>query len=283
MKKTIFTLVIAFCAFAVINAQDLTSKKGVPILPEKGDFAIGINAVPFLDYAGNLFNGNAANAAPAFDFTASNPLTIYGKYFKDAKTAYRVMFRIGYGSATLKNYVMQDGQATPDPLVTTEDQWKQSDMNIAIGAGLEKRRGKGRVQGIYGAMALIELGSGKDTYDYGNAYSTTNIAPTFTNWGTNIPPSGIGRYTEVKEGSFFCIGVAAFAGVEYFFAPKMSIGGEFMWGINFESVGEGENSFEEWDAANTTLKTGTEKVAGASFFNIDTDNFGGAINLLFYF
>ena len=281
MKKTIFTLVVAFCVFASVNAQDLVSKKGVPILPEKGDYALGIDAGVFLSYAGNLFNGNLGNAAPAFNFTANNPLTLYGKYFVDDKTAYRLLLRIGNRSTTSKSYVIQDGQT--NPTVTKEDKWKQSEMNIAIGAGLEKRRGKGRVQGVYGAMALIEYGTFKDVYEYGNDFTATNVSPTSTNFGGNIIGFGPGRYTEKKQGSSFSFGVGCFAGVEYFIAPKMSIGGELGWGINFASSGEGEDASEDWDAVTSAVKKTTDKVAGGSALIIDTSNFGGCINFLFYF
>ena len=82
MKKVIFTLMIALFAVAAVTAQDLTSKKGVPILPEKGDYAIGVDAIPFFQYVGNMFNANAFNPGPAFNFTAPTPFIIYGKYFK---------------------------------------------------------------------------------------------------------------------------------------------------------------------------------------------------------
>ena len=45
-------------------AQDLTSKRGEPILPEAGDYMIGIDANPFLNYIGRL--GSSANVAPTF-------------------------------------------------------------------------------------------------------------------------------------------------------------------------------------------------------------------------
>ena len=55
------------------------SKKGIPILPEQGDWAIGVDAAPFFIYAGNMLNGNAFNANPNFNFTSGTNL--YGKYF----------------------------------------------------------------------------------------------------------------------------------------------------------------------------------------------------------
>ena len=82
MKKSIALVALAF---GVSNAfaQDLTSKKGEPFLPEAGDYMIGIDATPFLNYVGNFFGKTAANAAPTFNFMNGNKM-ILGKYFKDA-------------------------------------------------------------------------------------------------------------------------------------------------------------------------------------------------------
>ena len=58
MKKRVLLVASIFAAtftFAQDGAE-LTSKKGETILPEAGDYAIGFNAAPFLNYAGNLFS-----------------------------------------------------------------------------------------------------------------------------------------------------------------------------------------------------------------------------------
>ena len=91
-----------------------------------------------------------------------------------------------------------------------ENVTKASNFNLVLGAGLEKRVGSSRVVGIYGGEAYISLGSNKDTYEYGNNLSATNTTP---------------RDTEDKAGSTFGLGVGAFAGVEWFAAPKLSLSG----------------------------------------------------------
>ena len=64
MKKTALALALAF-GISGAFAQDLTSKKGEPYLPEAGDWSIGIDANPLLNYMGNLFSGNTSiNNAP---------------------------------------------------------------------------------------------------------------------------------------------------------------------------------------------------------------------------
>ena len=71
MKKIITILMLVLSVSVFVNAQELTSKNGVPILPEKGEWALGIDAVPFFYYFGNMFNGNMSNGAPSFDFTGN--------------------------------------------------------------------------------------------------------------------------------------------------------------------------------------------------------------------
>ncbi len=290
MKKTIFTLVIALGAFAVINAQTLTSKKGVPILPEAGEYGLGINATPFFSYAGNMFNGSSFNPGPSFNFTANNPLTIYGKYFIDAHTAYRAKFQIGYTSVTDKNFVTKDAEWDDvNHEITVEDVGKWNDMMMAFGFGIEKRRGKGRVQGIYGAEATIMFGSSKRTYDYGNTWNP-ELVHFVTDFGDNLfdlPDGSPAQITEAKNGSTFGLDIRGFVGVEYFFAPKISLGGEFGWGILLRSTGEGETKYEFMEYSENTsawfLSNNTTKTGGGGTFGLGVDNLSGAINLMFYF
>lgn len=282
MKKFALIITVVFGTMMVSNAQDdLKSKHGVPIVPEEGDWAIGIDATPIFNFFGNFvkINSGAAFADPATWSFVDGTNAIYGKYYKDAETAFRCAIRLGSGTTTNKNYVTQDGQS--DPLVTVEDKEKVGSHNIVLGAGLEKHRTKGRLSGFYGAEAQIMKSGGKSKYTYGNAFSSTNTAPTTTDFGTNIV--GAARITEGKDGSGFGFGIRAFIGVEYFFAPKISVGGEFGWGLGIASVGDGEVTTEYWDAANNTIKTSTSKTAGGGQSGFDNDNFGGCINMTFHF
>lgn len=284
MKKIITFLVLILFLSTVVIAQDLTSKKGIPILPEKGEWAIGVDAVPFFYYLGNMFNGNASNGGPSFDFPSSYPMTLYGKYMVDAKTAYRVRLQIAYDSQTDKEFVTKDA-ATPDPDVMVEDKAKRTYMDLVLGFGLEKRRGKGRVQGIYGGEALIMYSSQKNTFTYGNTWNP-NLTPHFvTDFGDNFYLGNTDNIiTEQKAGSTFGFGVRGFVGVEYFFAPKISLGGEFGWGLNISSTGEGSTMYEYLDNTTTPfVDTETINDGGGSAWGFHTDNLSGAINLIFYF
>jgi len=274
MKKTILSMTLALAVSGVF-AQDsggLTSKKGEAILPEANDWALSIDAAPVLNYLGNMLNGNTGNASPTWGYPGT-PLSITGKMFKDEHTAYRAMVRLGFGSTTMNNFV-DDNSNTTDPTVMVNDSKKSAYHNIVLGGGLEMRRGKTRLQGYYGGMLVFGLGGSKNTYTYGNAYSTTNTAPTSTVWTPTITAGpAASRTTENKAGSSFMLGLRGFIGAEYFIFPKMSVGAEFGWGLGMTSTGEGEVTTEFWNAASTppAVKSVTSKTGKSSTFGLDTD------------
>ena len=285
MKKTVL-MISAILVSAVTFAQDLTSKKGETILPEAGDWAIGFEATPFLNYAGNLFN--SGNSAPTANFLDSN-MFIYGKYFVDAQTAYRAKIRVGFGSRKNGAFVTDDEALAADPTSTDtkEDERKVSYSRIAIGFGLEKRKGNTRLQGFYGGEVMVSLGSDKTTYDYGNSFTTANLAPTTNDFGGNLgttPDGRAGRATESKEGSTFGVGVRGFIGAEYFIFPKISIAAEYGWGVGMQSTGESEVTLETLNNAGTASeKVTTKTTTKSSEFGLDTDNTGGNLRIMFHF
>lgn len=248
----------------------MTSKKGEVILPEADDWALSIDAVPVMSYLGNMLNGNLSNSSPSFGYPGT-PLAITGKLFKDEKTAYRAMIRLGFGSTSQNNYV-DDNANTLDPNAMVNDSRKVSYNNIVLGGGLEFRRGKTRLQGFYGGMLMFGIGGGKTTYAYGNAFSTTNTTPTSTTVWSPITSAAVGSRTkENKQGGSFMLGLRGFIGAEYFIFAKMAIGAEFGWGLGMTSTGEGEIVSESWNPAGPSLVSTTAKTGKSSTFGLDTD------------
>lgn len=260
--------------------------------PVSGDWAIGIDATPFLNYFGNLIGGGQGNnTAPTWNFLTTNQ-TITGKYFASDDMAYRGSLRIGFGSAKGSNMVGQDGivVAPVYPALPTEveDTYKDGGMNIGLSGGLEWRKGAGRLVGYYGGELGFSFASSSSTYTYGNAMTITGA--TTTDWGTNLTTDTYGnaaRITSDKSGMTTTFGLRGFIGAEYFVLPKMSIGGEFGWGLGFMSFGEGTMEIESTDGVivgNQTLTT-----TKASMFGIDTDSnntlFGpaGSLRLTLHF
>ncbi|MDF2436714.1 MAG: hypothetical protein K0Q95_1090 [Bacteroidota bacterium] len=297
-SKLIFTLLFGSSS---LLAQDLTSKKGEPILPEAEDWAISMNADPMFEFIGNAFNGNTKNKAANTGWLSASH-TIVGKRFINERSAYRLMLRIGYVNQTFKNMVINDAEAGtvfnfPDKQGQVEDKYKHNNMNLCIGAGKEWRKGKTRLQGYYGADILLWIGNSKDKFSYGNKMSalndtsasgsSTTTTPTSTVWITDQDSSAFGTVVGVassttrpvfyKSGMTFGIGVRGFVGVEYFVLPKIAIGAEYGLGLGYEMTGKGRSEIETQGGTPLQVANIDNAVAGSSRFGLDTDMNQGKI------
>lgn len=274
-------MVAAMAASA--QTGEITSNRGENWLSQSGDWGLTFDATPMLNFAGDLFNGTQDNSGASLTnlFSSNNSngsgVVIGGKKLIDANTAYRGKLRIGFGSTKNTDLVPQIPQPSgATQTATVEDVSKVGFMAIDLGAGLEKRIGSTRVVGIYGGEFGIGFGSGKTTNEYGNAISAENP---------------VSRTTESKEGSTFSLRLQGFAGVEWFCAPKISLSGEYTWGIRMTSTGTTESTTESWNgtAVTTTTVEGDPSVNAegdpdkTSSFGIDTGVSGASIGLNFYF
>lgn len=315
MKKSILAVAVVLGATSLF-AQKLENKNGEAYLPASGDWALGIDATPFLNYVGNLIGGNDGNVAPTWNYLTTNQ-TITGKYFVEDDMAYRASLRIGFGSSTSKNMV---ADRSIDPTLPStwptlgaevENKGKMSSMNIGLAVGLEKRRGFGRLQGYYGAELGFNIMSGGSKYEYGNALTASTSAVDVNVTGADaisvggLPAANIttdvdgtgtannARITETKSGLGFGIGLRAFIGAEYFVMPRLSIGGEFGWGLVFMNNGASSTTYEtEGTTATGTveqIESITTEGNKSSTFGIDTDSntsmFGaaGSLRMVFHF
>lgn len=285
MKKSVLTVAL------IIGAATTTMAQDKQYTPEADDWAIGIDATPFLSYFGNFIGGNDGNVAPSWNFLTNNQ-TITGKYFVEDDMAYRGALRIGFGSQSANSMIGQDGAAAPtypNLPAMVEDTWKQGNTNIGLAGGLEWRKGSGRLQGFYGGELGIMFASQSTTYTYGNPMTTTGA--TSTDFGTgNLngdPVYGNGRLLSRSGGGTFGLGIRGFIGAEYFVLPKLSIGGEFGWGIAFMSTGATTETWESTDGSQ--IATIDHEGTKSSSFGIDTDSnntvFGtaGSIRMTFHF
>ncbi len=206
----LFVLALFSCQVALSQETEgfsLVSKKGVNILPESGDIALGINASPFLSYIGGFFS-NVGAGAPAFTFTAQNPGQIYVKKMLSDRKAIRLAFRLG-----LSQYTEPQG-TDPDEDI----KYVNSAAALGLQVALENAFAyKSRVRGYYGAGVMITkdpyvdaLGIG--TISYKDAEDSDN------NW-------------KEKGGIGIGAGIGGILGVEVFFAPKISLAGEFNIGL----------------------------------------------------
>jgi hypothetical protein len=286
MKRNILTVALALTTLSVFaqgtttttttsattvttTGAPIVSKKGEVYLPEAGDWAISFSAAPFLNYLGNFMSGytGGSNVAPTAQFLNGNN-TIIGKYYVDAQTAYRGILRIGINSTGQDNLVNDDAStATPNPMVT--DHWATANHFIGLGVGMEKRKGKTRLQGYYGAEFMFFLSGSSNTYTYGNAFTSSDQTPTSTVWpvpANNTVPGS--RTLAYDNGSTFGVSLQGLIGVEYFILPKISLGAEYTWGINFSSTGQGTVTQETGNG--TTSTSTTTHTGGSSNFSLDS-------------
>jgi hypothetical protein len=269
MKKIIISLFCLCVGFAA-SAQDqsgtrvenspLLTKNGYRYLPVKGDYAIGIEVDPFFKYIGNMFNNTSNNASP---FASGYKGGIYGKYFLENNRAIRAKLNLNIYSEGIDGVVPNDGRLPNDPFATGVDEKKMSRTEVELLAGYEFRRGHGRVQGFYGGEVGIGIGAGKDKYTYANPFTELNQNPSTSDFnegtpGTPVQPgvvSASARPTERKYGTAFEATIAGFVGVEYFFAPHISMGAEFNLAFKLRSSAQNEVTIETWDASTNSVVT----------------------------
>jgi hypothetical protein len=267
----------------------ITNKKGEAYLPVTDEWALGISANPFLDYLGNFINGTDGNSAPGFNFAdnITENIALFGKMMVDEQTAYRVRFNVSVGTTINKAVVSQDRvNDNPDFPAFSEDWQKISNTSIVIAPGYEKRRGSTRLQGIYGGELVFGMNNNHTVYQYGNPITADFPTPTTHNFGSNITTDGESRVVDDKPGMNYLVGARGFIGVEYFFAPKISIGGEFGYMVAWRSQLRRLIVRETFDPATNSPRQVNEDSFigdGTTSIGLGLDNLSGSINLLFYF
>lgn len=289
--RTIITSLFVLLVSGII-AQPI-SKKGEPFLPEAGEYAVGVDAAPFLFYLGNMFSANG-NQAPNAAF--NNPeLAISLKMFKRADLAYRAKVRLGIMANSWNGY--QPEFANVETNTNVKDTYNRTVTNIYLSYGVEKRKGNTRIQGYYGIEGGVGLGTESHKFKYGNAIEANNQVPNrtefelvFQNEQTDVV-TNIGEnnsfITSYQLGTRFTLGARAFVGAEIFVFPKVSLGVEFGLGAMVAVEGKGTIETEAWTiptgGGSETLVSETTEVGGNSVFGLDTDNTRGSINLNFHF
>ncbi|MFD1552436.1 hypothetical protein DNU06_10605 [Putridiphycobacter roseus] len=298
MKK-IIGISIAFLSSSLLYSQgnpQIQNKNGVDIMPVAGEFAIGMNALPVLTYVGNIFGKNNSNTALNGSKFVPNMFsgnTIYGKYMLTDDNALRMNFRINDMDQLVKYEVFDDLKNSADSTVIDMVNYNGSVVNL--GVGYEFRRGTTRLKGVYGGEAFVYRQRSHNQYTYANALGEGNMTPTsaFDENGNyqGVNGDNVGeRMLSRDYGVTWGVGLRAFAGVEYYVAPKICIGTEFGWGLSLQNTGKSSvvseyfdtNAINEDGSIGGVIVKTNESVSNRSF-NLDTDNFNGSIYLMFYF
>ena len=296
---------LVLAALALVSVTARSQETEVQYTPKTGDYAISISAIPMTTYIGQFFNGTAGNAYDEFGgqiyldnvniktapFRKINPMmSISGKYFLDKETAVRVNLGLIYQRTFNQFYEDDDADHALNPFSRQKviDTRLNKTTGMSLMAGLEKRAGKERLQGIYGAGVLFAATNDVDKYTYGNAITDINQAPNENNGGGLAAPLPGFSYNRLLKNynaaPTLHAGIVTFVGVEYFFMPKMSIGGE----VNFTALASFERAryqeLEGFSTVDLAKKEWTELVSPSSnTITIGTGNIGANVTLNFYF
>ena len=272
---------------AEVSNDQIQNKNGVDMMPVKGEFAIGtgINMVTFTGFLGNMLNNNTGNnlGNSLYRSNGLGGVMVFGKYMTSDNNAYRLGFYNDGFDVKERFEVYDDLSNDPDTVVL--DTYRQNFSSTTISVGYEFRRGKTRLRGIYGADALVSWSGGyHETYSYGNAMTYQNMAP------LNFMGNEAERTLTTDGGAAFGLGVRAFAGVEYFVTPKICIGTEFGWSINYTNTSKSKEVTERFDifaidADNPLGQVVTKEtnVLGSRSITSGLDNANSQIYVTFYF
>jgi hypothetical protein len=282
MKTKFLLLLIAFAFTQMLNAKELSdssvlvNKSGTRILPQAGDFAVGIGANSILNFIGNIMNNTSNNT-----LNLDNPLNgyvFYGKYFLTDHTALRAKASVSISNNKYYQFVNNDIDPN-GPAVN--DSYSNSNTFVSLSFGKEMRKGFRRIQGIYGVEGVLGFSLTKYDYTYGNEMTSTDPNPTTSNgyYINGLP----GRPLEQSNGFDFEIGIRGFIGIEYFIAPKMSLAGEFGWEPLLSISGKAKITTESWDYTNNQKKIVDNTTPSTSAFNFENNNSSGQLILLFHF
>src|SRR5688572_25227692 len=131
MKK-ILIILSSMSLSMMLHAQPILSKDGRPVLPQKGDWSIGLDGTRLIKLA-------------TFNFV-SGAQAITGKYMKDSATAYRAGLRVGVNSWTTRNRIVNRAAAStntqsafPAPEPMNDNIWRRNSMMVGLSFGIEKR------------------------------------------------------------------------------------------------------------------------------------------------
>ncbi len=303
MKKLLLVAVaicmLPFAANAQQEAQvEKKAKCAKANLPEKGDWSIGFNAAPLFGFVGNLFNGTSGNSLESLggqpvtgnwsEYNKSDiapTISVMGKYMLTNEWALRANVGFMVRSRIQKEYVTDDKAVALDPFSESRviDQQKVSKHGASLMLGAEYRKGKRRVQGVFGMGLLFGLQQHKTSYTYGNAITSLNQSPSTSSALVGVWNNSY-RIDKKKSASDVFLGVMGSAGIEWFVAPKISLGAEVSLSLYYIFGGQEWTTSTGYNAALDTVEQRTDLVSpGEDYFGFGTENLGGSLNVSFYF
>ena len=292
MKRHILILFILVGVFMNVSAQENEKV----YLPEKGDFSVGISLNPLLNFVGNIFNGSENNAIgniggesslsglDSYEKGVTPDISIMGKYMLTNSWGVRANIGLMIGNDQYNEYVQNDEAVMQNPFDESKlvDTKNITSSGVSIMLGTEYRKGKKRIQGVFGAGLLLGFKTNKISYDYSNQMTTINQLPS-TAW--NDVYNEYGYRTLVEQGGNDCfIGATGSVGVEWFVAPKVALGAEVNLNIYYVFGGQRYVETEGYNSSSKKIERQCDLMSpGHNQFRFGTENLGGSLYMSFYF
>lgn len=292
MKRHILTLFFLVGVFMIINAQDNEKV----YLPEEGDYSVGISLNPLLNFVGNIFNGSENNAIGNIGGESSlsglddyskgitPDISIMGKYMLTNSWGIRANIGLMVANDQYNEYVQNDEAVMQNPFDESKlvDTKNITSSGVSIMLGTEYRKGKKRIQGVFGAGILFGLKTNKISYNYSNQMTTINQLPS-TAWDDVY--NEYGYRTLVAQGGNDCfLGATGSVGVEWFVAPKVALGAEVNINVYYVFGGQHYIETEGYNTSSQKVERRCDlQSPGHNQFRFGTENLGGSLYMSFYF
>jgi hypothetical protein len=205
---------------AIAQDEQVTKTYG----PKAGQFAVGIEASPVLDFIGNMFAKTNKNESRKW-WKDNQDYTLHGRYFLTDNSAVRLHIRFNNAiyKDVEKKFTVDDAAKTKNPLSTAKVEDKKVVWNNdwRVAAGYQQFRGAGRLKGFYGGDVFYRYQRTFTNNYYGNKMNAFNPAP------SNALGETAGDRTLKSVGSGqHSLGLMGFTGVEFYFMQNACIGFE---------------------------------------------------------
>ncbi len=298
------SLIVATAAFSQTETKPQRERKQLKdyteYLPKAGDVAIGFSLNPLANFVGNMFNGNTWNslknlAAEPMLCPTPNIAAIMAKYMLTDQLGIKANLGFGCNIYSKNGYIVDDAAMMMNPLSEAKviDTYKVNKLSGSIALGVDYHVGKQLpVQGVFGVGIIYALGHETHQYRYGNAITELNQNPSYN---TSIFPTAVttGLIPYMPNARMLSdqainlihrVGAYASVGIEWFVAPKISLGANVNLNICYTLNPARETIYEGWNNATSQVEQYTELVAPASHgFTFSTDNIGANLLMNFYF
>lgn len=297
------SLIVATAAFSQTETKPQRERKQLKdyseYLPKAGDVAIGFSLNPLANFVGNMFNSSTWNS---LDTLAAEPMlcptpniaSIMAKYMLTDQLGLKVNLGFGCNIYSKNGYIEDDAALMMNPLSEAKviDTYKVNKLSGSIALGVDYHVGKQLpVQGVFGVGIIYALGHETHQYKYGNAITELNQTPAYSN--DVFQSTTVFRDLHYMQGRVLSdqaedlihrVGAYASVGIEWFVAPKISLGANVNLNICYTLNPARETIYEGWNNATSQVEQYTDLVAPASHgFTFSTDNIGANLLMNFYF